>query len=733
LGAWRLGPVAAAGIAGIVGIVLPQRAVSQQRDTLHDTLQVYTLAPVTVSVTRSKSPLSKVPLAVQSVERSAISRAKPTWGLDEALETVPGVYAANRYNFSLDQRISIRGFGARSAFAVRGIKILLDGIPQTLPDGQGQLTNLELGSVERIEVLRGSSSALFGNASGGVISIWTDRPPPHTVAQEVRVEGGAFEPRFGRTWTKWQSSTAVPVGGGGGVAVAGVSRLSYDGERDHSRADLRNLNVRLNLPLDGAWSLAVTGDVGWDPRADNPGSLTLSQLAANPRQADPANVAAGAGKAVTQGQGGVTLRRRLAGEGEGGGEAALSLFGFARDLKNPTSFAYIDLDRIDYGARFTMTHSLPVGSLPQRLTAGFDLQRQRDARRNYGNNGGVADTSVRTLDQLEHVIELGPFLQSAIDVTPWTTLTGGVRWDRVGFSVADHLVDSTQARTNPVYLDDSGRRVMEQISWSLGLSAHPTDALTAYASAGTSFETPTTTELANRPDTAGGFNDALQPQTARSYEIGTRGSVFERVSYSVALFQADVTDELVSYGIANSRRRFFRNAGAARHRGAELGMRARLAAGLDLVAAYTHARYRYVTFRLVSVNLAVSPPESTVHVLDGRALPGIPDHWLHVALAARPGWAHGAWAEVAETYSGGYFVDDTLALRADPWWKTDLRLGWDGRVGATTVRPFVAFDNLFDRRYVGSAVVNDAGGRYFEPAPGRNIYLGLSLGTGEGR
>src|SRR6266567_2955603 len=184
---------------------------AQQCDTTArpaDSLRVYTLPPAVVSVTRANPPINRIPQAVQLVDKTEISRARPTWGLDEALATVPGVYAANRYNFSVDQRISIRGFGARSAFAVRGIKVLLDGIPQTLPDGQGQLTNLELGAADRIEVLRGSSSALFGNATGGVISIWTDRPPPQTVAQEVRVAGGAFEPRFGRTWTKWQSSTA---------------------------------------------------------------------------------------------------------------------------------------------------------------------------------------------------------------------------------------------------------------------------------------------------------------------------------------------------------------------------------------------------------------------------------------------------------------------------------------------------------------------------------------------
>src|SRR2546426_5041263 len=175
---------------------LPGMAYAQEPDT---TPPKFVLPPITVSATRSTLPLSKTPHAVQLVDKAQISGAKPTWGLDEALSNVPGFIARNRHNFSLDQRIAIRGFGARSAFAVRGIKILLDGIPQTLPDGQGQLTNVDLAVVDHIEVLRGSSSALFGNASGGVISIWTDGPPPEHVAQDVRVEAGAFGPRFGRT------------------------------------------------------------------------------------------------------------------------------------------------------------------------------------------------------------------------------------------------------------------------------------------------------------------------------------------------------------------------------------------------------------------------------------------------------------------------------------------------------------------------------------------------------
>src|SRR3989441_7337933 len=213
-----------------------------------DTTKPYTLPPTTVSVTRTDVPLTNVPLSIHMVDRAEISRAKPTWGLDEALANVPGVFVANRYNFSQDQRISIRGFGARSAFAVRGIKILVDGIPQTLPDGQGQLTNLELGEVDHIEVLRGSASALYGNASGGVISIWTK---PHDVAhvnEEARFVAGRFDQRSGRSWNKWQSTTSMR--GGSGSALLTVSRLDYDGERDLSAADQRGLNARVQLPME---------------------------------------------------------------------------------------------------------------------------------------------------------------------------------------------------------------------------------------------------------------------------------------------------------------------------------------------------------------------------------------------------------------------------------------------------------------------------------------------------
>ena len=680
-----------------------------------DTTKPYTLSPRTVSVTRAAVPLTQVPLAIQSVGRVQISRAKPTWGLDEALANVPGVYVANRYNFSQDQRISIRGFGARSAFAVRGIKIVVDGIPQTLPDGQGQLTNLELGEVDRIEVLRGSVSALYGNASGGVISIWTR---PHDVAhidEEARFVAGRFDEKSGRSWNKWQTTTTTRLGGGG-TALLTVSRLDYDGERDHSAADNRVLNARVQLPLGPAWSLAMVTDIGDNPRADNPGSLTRAELQANRDTVPLLNRNRNAGKAVTQVQSGATLRRPLA----DGGEAAVTLFGLTRDLKNPITTTYIDLGRVDYGARASITYPLPLGALAHRLTAGFDFQRQRDDRKNFNylntpGDSATADTS-RSLDQLEHVTEIGPFLQSALELSPRTTITGGLRYDWVKFAVHDRLITTTPP--NP---DDSGDRLMHALSGSLGIAVNPSRAVTVYGNVGTSFETPTTTELANAQSGAGGFNADLKPQHAWNYELGARGAAGTWVAYTVAVFQADVRDALIPYELA-APRFYYRNAGSTRHRGVELSGDFSLMPGVNLAAVWTYADYRYRRYSFTT--------GTTVHTLDGRALPGVPQHWLHLIARGQPAPLRGAWVEVEQGYSSDYLVSDTLNTRAAPWWVTNVRVGWDGKVGGMRLAPFLGINNAFNHLYVSSVVINAARDRFYEPAPGRNVYLGLTIGAG---
>ena len=686
----------------------------QTADTLQspDTTRPYTLPPITVSVTRAERPLTKTPVSGHRVERQQISRARPTWGLDEALATVPGVVVANRYNFSQDQRISIRGFGARSAFAVRGIKILVDGIPQTLPDGQGQLTNLELGEVDRIEVLRGSASALFGNASGGVISIWTGPSAIQSVREEARFVVGRFGGQSGRTWNKVQSSTGMRIGAGS--AHVTVARLDYEGERDHSTADHRVFNARLRLPIANGWSLLLTTAVGDNPRADNPGSLTLGELQTNRDTVPALNRNRNAGKAVTQFQGGATLHRAM----PNGGEATVTVFGLTRDLTNPITTTYIDLDRISYGARASATYPLPLGSLAHRLTAGFDFQRQRDDRRNFRYLNTPGDSArrdtARALDQREHVTEFGPFVQSALELSPQTTLMVGVRYDWVKFAVRDRLIGGT----NP---DDSGERLMHALSGTLGIAVNPSRAVTLYGNVGTSFETPTTTELANSPSGAGGFNTGLKPQHAWSIELGARGSVARRLAYSVALYRAEVREALIPYEIA-APRFFYRNAGSTRHRGVELSGDLAVLPGVSLGVVWTYSDHRFREYTFTD--------SAGSHVLDGRVLPGIPANWLHLMVRAQPAAFAGAWAEVQQTYSSGFLVSDVASTRTSPWWSTNVRAGWDGKAGSMRLAPFIGVQNAFNHQYVSSVVINAARGRFYEPAPGRNLYLGLAVGVG---
>jgi iron complex outermembrane receptor protein len=354
----------------------------------------------------------------------------------------------------------------------------------------------------------------------------------------------------------------------------------------------------------------------------------------------------------------------------------------------------------------------------------LDFQRLRDERVNFGNDGG-APTGPRSLDQVEQVTEFGPFVQSSLELSRALAVTAGARYDRVSFRVRDRLV----SETNP---DDSGDRVMEAVSGSLGASVLINEGLSVYANVGSTFETPTTTELANQPDTAGGFNAALEPQRAWSTELGVRGltgALGENaggfsLSWSVAAFRIDVRDLLVSFEVPGSpQRRFFRNAGRARHLGLEAATAARLGDWVDLQVAWTYSRFRYVDF-------AVPTVDAGLRRLDGQALPGIPEHWVRLMGRVRPAFLTGAWAELEQTYSSEYGVDDTAAVRAPAWTVTNLRAGWDGWVGDVRVSPFFGINNLFNRHYVGSVVINAARGRYFEPAPGRNAYVGVTIQAG---
>jgi iron complex outermembrane recepter protein len=699
---------------GLLGLALSSPVFSQEPvrpDTSdRDTTKVRELPEIKVTVTRTEEPLQKVPYAVGVLDRKDIQRGQPTVGLDEALNNLPGVVVANRYNFSLDQRISSRGFGSRSNFGVRGLKILLDGVPQTLPDGQSQLTNVDFGSIERAEVLRGASSSLYGNASGGVIALTSERAAAGPFAQRVRVNGGSGK-REHDAFYKAQTWTSARSGSISGTLS--LSQFKADGFRQHSAAEFRQLNSGIDYAVSGSTLATLRLSLADDPRAQNPGALTRAELNLNPDSAAANNIRRGADKDAQQYQLALGMRHF----GASGNEFEATVFGLLRDLANPlaappftgappTAGTYVAIDRAVGGARAGVNQRLGHGDQSPRLTAGADLQRMRDDRENFVSNAGQR-TAVVLLDQRETVTELGPFAQVHWSPNEQLLLSAGARYDWVRFDVADRFLADG---------DDSGAKTMAAASGNIGLSWSLNDRFVPYLNVSTSFETPTTTELVNKPDGSGGINPELGPQRAVNYEIGVRGRPDSRVTYSVAVFLGRVKDAIVQQAEVGGRA-FFRNAGRTHNDGAEVGLSVSPVPGLSLNGAYTYAHYRFADYTLADGT-----------VLDGNRLPGVPEHFWRIGL--RTSLPADFYLDADQTISSSIVADDTNKLWVDSWGAgiTNLRLGWSGQAGEMQIAPFLGLNNLWDRRYVASVTLNGVGGRVFEPAPRRVIYVGTEIG-----
>jgi iron complex outermembrane receptor protein len=696
-------------VLALLVLIAPFRSLAAQQptraDTTADTTRVTELPELNVTVARSTEPLDRVPFATAVLDRAALQRGQQTVGIDEALSNIPGVVVANRYNFSLDQRISIRGFGSRSNFGIRGLKVLVDGVPQTLPDGQSQLTNVDFGNLERAEVLRGASSSLYGNASGGVISFETERADPGPFAQRVRIQGGSGE-RNDDGFYKWQSWTSGRVGAASGTLS--ISQFKADGFRQHSAAEVRQLNAGVDYAFSGTTLGTLRLSLADNPQAQNPGALTRAEYVANADSAAGSNILRGADKDVQQQQLSLALKHFDA----AGNEYDVTVFGMLRDLANPlaappdinpglTHGTYITIDRTAGGLRLSGSRKLGTPETAPRLVAGADVQRLRDVRANFVSIAG-AKTDQVFVNQREMVTELGPFAQLQWSPREELLLSGGARYDRVHFSVADGYFGDGS--------DDSGDRTMSSVSGNVGASWAFGDRFVPYVNVSTSFETPTTTELANQPDGSGGFNPDLGPQRAVNYEIGARGQPARGVSYSVALFLGRIKDAIVQVGEIGGRA-FFGNTGKTHNDGAEVGLTLTPASGLTLSGAYTYARYRFASGQF-----------------DGNRLPGVPEHYWRLGL--RTALPRGFFVDADHTISTSLVADDANTIYVDAWGAgvTNARLGWQGDVGSMQVSPYLGVNNLWDRRYVGSVTLNGVGGRDFEPAPRRVVYLGAEIG-----
>ncbi|HJQ18740.1 MAG TPA: TonB-dependent receptor, partial [Gemmatimonadaceae bacterium] len=455
------------------------------------------------------------------------------------------------------------------------------------------------------------------------------------------------------------------------------------------------------------------------PVAENPGALTRAQFERDPRLADSAQIRKRARKAVQQVQVGLTASRPIG--ARSAGELTAQLYGGTRDLFNPLTFAVVDVDRRQYGGGARAT--IPVGwGVRHRLTLGVDGAVQNDLRLNWANCNAVLtptascpalpnEKGVLQVDQREIVSSIGPYLRDELQLGDRTILSFGVRADNIRFEVRDHFLSDGS--------DDSGDRTLRAVSPMGGVVVRLTPLLVGYINVGSAFETPTTTELGNQPDGNAGLNRDLKPQFSTTYEAGFKGLLLTLLQYDLAVFNTSVRDELIPFEVPTGNgRTYFRNAGRTRRSGVEVEVATELGP-FDVAGSYTFSHFRFRDFAVTGVEYR------------GNTIPGIPEHQFQASTT----WRRGPFFATVEALTkSGVFVDDANSARTDGFATFNARLGGIAIGGLPWLSPVVAVQNVFDRSYVGSVAVNAAGtqatAKAYEPAPGRTVYIGLSIGAG---
>lgn len=696
-------------IVGAFALVhAPLQLAAQTREGLQGTLP-----QVTVSVTRSERAPLDTPASIDVVGREALADNLRI-NLSESLARVPGLVVQNRQNYAQDLQISSRGFGARSTFGVRGLRLYADGIPATMPDGQGQVSHFDLASAQRIEVLRGPFSALYGNSSGGVIAIVTEEGGPGH-AGEIALAAGSDAAR--------RASFKVSGASGRLDWVFSGSGFETDGDRDHSAAERRTFNSRVRYASgEGSRVTWVLNHVDM-PRAQDPLGLTRAEYEADRRQASPAALLFNTRKTVQQTQTGIVLEHAI---GPGDSLRALA-YGGTRETRQFQAIpvatqappnhpgGVIDLDRTYGGLDARWVHGGRLAGTPATLTAGLAYDRMEEDRRGFQNFSGAVLGVQGALrrDERNTVRNFDQYLQAEWEAGERWTLLAGVRRSSVRFASDDRYLANG---------DDSGAARYGAWTPVAGWMFHASERVKLYGTLGRGFETPTFNELAYQSGGGTGLNFGLRPARSRQWELGSKLRLGSDWQVNVAWFEATTRNEIVVLSNTGGRTTY-QNAGRTARKGIELAAGGALGAGFAMQLAYTRLSARYADGFLTCT--AAPCPVPVVPVAAGNRLPGIPRNSAYAELV----WKHGPWgfeAGLEARATGRVFVNDINSDAAAGYAVANLRLAWQQRSGAWEWREFIRIDNLADRAYTGSVIVNEGNQRFFEPAPGRTWLAGVT-------
>lgn len=680
--------------------------------------ETVTLDSVVVTGSRVEHSSFDLPVAVDVVDAGRLGADQARVNASEVLVAVPGISVQNRQNYAQDLQISSRGFGARSAFGVRGIRLVSDGIPASMPDGQGQVASFNLDRAERIEVMRGPLSAIYGNNAGGVIQMFTadGRGAPSV---ESSFSAGSYG--------SWKADVSLQGESGGVGYVIDTSRFSTDGYREHSAAERDQSMVKLTYRPSQDGKLTFVANA-FRQDAQDPQGLQWSEYKANPKGLayDAGNgvypaLAYSTRKSIEHTQGGLTYEHRLSDEQS----LVLSAYAGQRSTvqyqsipvgaqSNPRhSGGVIDFDRDFAGLSGRWSGRFGVAGGRLTTTLGFDYEQSTDDRRGYENFvGSTLGVEGRLRRQEEdRVASFDQYAQAEWQGERWT-FSGGVRHSRVDFKVDDRYLSNG---------NDSGKVAYEKTTPMFSALYRLTDVVNLYASVAQGFEAPTFNEMFYSSG-GGSFNFSLKPSTSTHYESGLKAYLGEHSRLDVALFQIDTKDELVVLSSSGGRTAY-QNAGGTTRQGAEIALDSRWANNFSSRLAYTALDARYDD----SFTFTTAPPSPVTKTVNaGNRLPGVAAQTLFGELV----WKHpasGFHAAVEGIARDKVYVEDTNTQKAAPAYAiANLRVGVERRYGALNLKTFLRLDNIFDHRYVGSVIVGDSNGRYYESAPGRSWLAGVS-------
>jgi iron complex outermembrane receptor protein len=655
------------------------------------------LSPVVVTATRVEQDSFDLPMSIDKVEKKDIQDAQLRMTLSESLSRIPGITAQNRNQMAQDPQISSRGFGARSSFGVRGIRLYVDGIPLSMPDGIGNPGSIDLGVIGGIEVMRGPFSAMYGNSSGGVIQLLTDAAP-------ARPEVSA-DVLYGSFGTRRESVQAAGTRQGVEYLV-NFSDYTSDGFRQHSANEKRQATAKLGVRLSEDTKLTTL--VNWfDQTALDPGGLIRTGTSATAPGAitrnafyNPAGVASIA----------VTNRNRVIRSNTQVGfnlehkidsSNTLNMVAYAGQRENlqylPNSASSIARDF--YGAEMRLNNRGDFLGRTYNISAGLNAGFMEDARLNQTASGGTITNAAPSRDETQKALNFDQFVQSSWSFADRWDLHAGIRHTNLRQSVLDRITSNG---------DGTGSVRYERTIPVAGLIFKATPTLNVYANVGKGFETPTMIEISYNNDTTGtGPNLGLKPSTSTNIEVGTKWLVNDDTRFNAALFDISTENEIVVQ--STNTYTVYNNSGKTKRQGAELNFEARLPMDFSVYLAYTLLDAKFDENSAFNAN---------------KVIPGT----YRTQLFGEIAWRHQPmnFVTALEVRHGSKtFTKDDNTEFAPSYTVLSARASLQQHWNQWRLTEYVRIDNLTDEAYIGSVRVNDSNNRFFEPAPGRNYIVGI--------